>query len=197
LNLSLGGGTNGRFRRGLAAAGGLWDSRRDGHLPKETGGGVREYVFVDEWDVAAPAERVFDALADPRTYPAWWRPVYISAEADGPPEVGREASQHFKGRLPYTLRTTSRIVALERPHRVEAQVEGDLAGVGIWTLTPAGASTHVRFDWRVRPGRALLRYLTPALRPAFRWNHAWAIARAIDGLEPYAQRPPGGDGGSG
>ena len=26
------------------------------------------------------------------------------------------------------------------------------------------------------------------LRPALRWNHSWAIARAIEGLEPYAQQ---------
>ena len=41
--------------------------------------------------------------------------------------------------------------------------------------------------------KPLLRTLTPVLRPAFRWNHAWAIARAIEGLEPYARatvRPP-------
>jgi quercetin dioxygenase-like cupin family protein len=67
------------------------------------GGG--EYLFVDEWDVAAPAEAVFDLLADARTYPSWWRPVYLEAESDGPPELGRESQQHFKGRLPYHLRT--------------------------------------------------------------------------------------------
>jgi hypothetical protein len=33
----------------------------------------------------------------------------------------------------------------------------------------------------------VLRVLTPLLRPLFRWNHDWAIARAIDGLEPYAR----------
>jgi hypothetical protein len=26
------------------------------------------------------------------------------------------------------------------------------------------------------------------LRPIFRWNHNWAIARAKEGLEPYARR---------
>jgi uncharacterized protein YndB with AHSA1/START domain len=41
---------------------------------------AREYVFVDEWDVDAPQEVVFDALADARTYPAWWTPVYTSVE---------------------------------------------------------------------------------------------------------------------
>ena len=61
-----------------------------------------EYVFVDEWDVAAPTEAVFDALADARTYPDWWKPVYETVEADGPPAVGQVSRQHFKGRLPST-----------------------------------------------------------------------------------------------
>src|SRR4051794_16511580 len=36
------------------------------------GGATGEYVFVDEWDVRAPKEVVFEALADGRTYPEWW-----------------------------------------------------------------------------------------------------------------------------
>ena len=43
---------------------------------------AREYVFVDEWDVDAPVEAVFDALADARTYPEWWRPVYRSVDGE-------------------------------------------------------------------------------------------------------------------
>jgi uncharacterized protein YndB with AHSA1/START domain len=147
-----------------------------------------EYVFVDEWDVDAPQESVFDAIADATTYPEWWTPVYISVESDGPPEVGRESRQHFKGRLPYTLRTRSTIIRYERPNVVEADVVGDLRGRGLWTLSPREGGTHVRFDWRVFADRPLLRYLTPLLRPAFRANHNWAIARAMEGLEPYARR---------
>ena len=49
---------------------------------------MAEYVFVDEWDVDAPPAAVFDALADARTYPEWWRPVYLDVETDGPPELG-------------------------------------------------------------------------------------------------------------
>jgi mannose-6-phosphate isomerase-like protein (cupin superfamily)/uncharacterized protein YndB with AHSA1/START domain len=148
----------------------------------------REYVFVDEWDVAAPIEAVHAALADARTYPEWWRPVYIEAEADGPPAVGRVSRQLFKGRLPYRLRTRSEIVRLEPPRLIEGHVDGDLRGVGIWTLTPTAGGTHVRFDWRVHADRRLLQVLTPLLRPLLRWNHNWAIARAIEGLEPYALR---------
>jgi uncharacterized protein YndB with AHSA1/START domain/mannose-6-phosphate isomerase-like protein (cupin superfamily) len=147
----------------------------------------REYVFVDEWDVAAPREAVFDALADARTYPEWWRPVYIDVEADGEPALGKVSRQHFKGRLPYHLRTRTRTVRLEPPHVVAGEVDGDLRGRGEWTLTETGAGTHVRFDWRVYADRPLLRVLTPLLRPALRANHAWAIARAVEGLEPYAR----------
>jgi len=146
------------------------------------------YRFVDKWDVAAPPEAVFDALADARTYPQWWRPVYLGAQADGPVAVGTASEQHFKGRLPYHLHTRSVIVELDPPRRVTAVVEGDLRGRGTWTLTPTAAGTHVRFDWQVYADRKLLRTLTPVLRPLFRWNHNWAIARAIDGLEPYARR---------
>jgi uncharacterized protein YndB with AHSA1/START domain/quercetin dioxygenase-like cupin family protein len=145
----------------------------------------REYLFVDEWDVAAPREAVFGAIADARTYPDWWKPVYIGVEADGEPALGKESRQHFKGRLPYHLHTRSKIVRLEPPHVIEGEVDGDLRGHGRWTLTDTPGGTHVRFDWRVHADRPLLRLLTPVLRPAFRWNHAWAIARAVEGLEPY------------
>jgi uncharacterized protein YndB with AHSA1/START domain/mannose-6-phosphate isomerase-like protein (cupin superfamily) len=149
---------------------------------------MRPYVFVDEWDVAAPPEAVFAAIADARTYPEWWRPVYLDVDADGPAELGKESRQHFKGRLPYHLHTRSRVVALDAPRTVTADVDGDLRGRGTWTLTPTATGTHVRFDWQVHADRRLLRALTPVLRPVFRWNHNWAIARAMEGLEPYARR---------
>jgi uncharacterized protein YndB with AHSA1/START domain/quercetin dioxygenase-like cupin family protein len=148
----------------------------------------RPYVFVDEWDVAAPPEAVFSALADARTYPVWWSPVYIDVESDGPAELGKESRQHFKGRLPYHLNTRSVITRLEPPRTITAEVDGDLRGTGTWTLTPIANGTHVRFDWQVHADRKLLRLLTPLLRPAFRWNHNWAIARAMEGLEPFAQQ---------
>jgi uncharacterized protein YndB with AHSA1/START domain len=149
---------------------------------------AKEYVFIDEWDVDAPQEAVFDALADGSTYPDWWKPVYKTVIVDGPPEVGRKSKQCFKGRLPYELNTSSEIVRYEPPNEFEVSVIGDLTGHGVWKLSRnSDGAVHVRFDWRVIADRPLLRYLTPVLRPAFRWNHNWAIKRAIEGLEPYAR----------
>jgi mannose-6-phosphate isomerase-like protein (cupin superfamily)/uncharacterized protein YndB with AHSA1/START domain len=155
--------------RGILAVAGLW----------------REYAFVDEWDVAAPAAAVYEALADTRTYPDWWRPVYLDVEANGPPAIGTVSHQHFKSRLPYHLRTRSRITRLEPGRRIEADVDGDLRGHGVWTVTATATGTHIRFEWTVHADRLLLRVLTPFVRPVLRANHSWAIARAISGLEPY------------
>ena len=147
-----------------------------------------EYEFIDEWDVDAPIDAVFVALADARTYPDWWRPVYLEVDADGPPVVGCASRQRFKGRLPYTLTQTSTIIACDAPDSFEVEAVGDLTGHGRWALSerPEGG-VHVRFEWRVRADKPLIRLLTPLLRPVFRANHSYAIARAIAGLEPYAR----------
>jgi mannose-6-phosphate isomerase-like protein (cupin superfamily)/ketosteroid isomerase-like protein/uncharacterized protein YndB with AHSA1/START domain len=147
----------------------------------------REYAFVDQWDVAAPPDAVYDVLVDAQTYPRWWRRVYIDVQTDGPPRVGAVSRQHFKGRLPYHLRTRSTLTRLQPKRLIEADVDGDLRGRGIWTLTARPGGTDVRFEWTVHADRPLLRILTPLLRPALRANHGWAIARAIEGLEPYVK----------
>ena len=152
---------------------------------------AKEYVFLDEWDVDAPQEAIFEALADARTYPEWWKPVYIQVDGDGAPGPGVSTRQHFKGKLPYTLETTSTITVYDPPTHFQVEVVGDLTGTGKWTLTPnGGGGIHVRFDWIVHADRPLLRYLTPILRPVFRWNHNWSAARAKEGLEGFARSLP-------
>lgn len=147
-----------------------------------------EYVFIDEWEVDAPIEAVFEALADARTYPQWWRPVYLDVQSDGPPTVGRVSVERFKGRLPYRLQINSEIVRLDPPREFEIRATGDLSGRGVWTLRDdAPGGVCVRFDWRVNADRPLLRVLTPVLRPLFRANHNYAISRAKAGLERYAR----------
>lgn len=73
---------------------------------------------------------------------------------------------------------------MDAPRTVATEVDGDLRGRGTWTLTAIDGGTHVRFDWQVHADRKLLK----VLRPLLRWNHNWAIARAQEGLEPYARR---------
>jgi uncharacterized protein YndB with AHSA1/START domain len=150
-----------------------------------------QYIFLSEWQVDAPQDQVFDVLVDSRTYPEWWIPTYVEGESDGPPEPGCVSRVKFKGKLPFVLKATSRLIRVNRPNEFEAEVEGDLRGVAVWTLSAADGKVHVRFDWRVFADRPLLRYLSPVLRPLFRWNHAMAMRQAIRNLEPYVRRRAG------
>jgi uncharacterized protein YndB with AHSA1/START domain len=149
---------------------------------------AREYVFVDEWDVDAPIEAVFAAVADASTYPEWWKPVYRSVVTRGEVGVGQTSDHYFKGKLPYTLRLRAEMTEYEPPRRFAVKTDGDLSGTGVWTFEEHGGKTNVRWDWTVFADKPLLRVLTPVLRPLFRSNHNWAVARAREGLEPYAQR---------
>jgi hypothetical protein len=79
------------------------------------------------------------------------------------------------------------MVREELPRQFDVSVDGDLRGKGMWTFTPRNGRTRVRWDWIVFADRPLLRHLTPILRPLFRWNHNWAVARAREQLEPYAR----------
>jgi uncharacterized protein YndB with AHSA1/START domain len=147
------------------------------------------YVFKDEWDVAAPIEHVFGALADARTYPEWWTPTYAEVEElEGELGPGHLTRHRFKGKLPYTLTTTSQIAGWQPPYVLDVDVDGDLRGTGRWTLNEHRDGTvHVRFDWHVHADRWFLKLLTPVLKPVFRWNHDQAIKAAIAGLEPWAR----------
>jgi uncharacterized protein YndB with AHSA1/START domain len=148
---------------------------------------AHEYVFHDEWDVDAPIEDVFATLADPSTYPLWWRPVYRNVVTRGRVGVGHTSDHYFKGRLPYTLRMRAEMTEYDPPHRFAVEVDGDLRGTGVWTFAEHDGKTHVRWDWTVHADKPLLRVLTPLLRPLFRRNHPWAVARAREGLEPYVR----------
>jgi len=134
---------------------------------------------------------VFDALSDSRTYPEWFRLRHIQVEADGPPEAGTRTRARFKAKLPLTFQVTSRIVRINPPQEFELEVEGDLGGRAVWTLTPQNGKVLVRFDWRSYPQRRLLRYLTPVLLPLFRWNHHLAMRQAKRNLEPYVRQRAG------
>ena len=148
---------------------------------------AREYGFVDEWDVDAPIQTVFATIADPSTYPLWWRPVYRNVVTRGHVGVGHTSDHYFKGKLPYTLRMHARMTEYEPPHRFKVEVDGDLTGTGVWTFAERDGKTHVRWDWTVTADKPLLRVFTPLLRPLFRSNHNWAVARAREGLEPYVR----------
>ncbi|HWQ36844.1 MAG TPA: SRPBCC family protein [Blastocatellia bacterium] len=155
---------------------------------------ANEYQFLTEWRVAAPREVLFEILKEGKDYPVWWPEVYLDARyepsgrADG---IGDKVHLLTKGWLPYKLRWTAESVRRDFPTEIEIRATGDFNGRGIWHFEPRGTDegeTCVTFDWRLRADKPLLRWLSPLLKPIFKWNHRWAMKTGLPRLQAEAQR---------
>jgi uncharacterized protein YndB with AHSA1/START domain len=146
-----------------------------------------DFVLVSHWRIAAPRERVWDALKHPADWPRWW--PYVKAvdeldagDADG---LGARYRFHWTSRLPYSLRLVTTVVEIRKPERIVARAEGDLSGTGTWRLDESDGATAVEYTWSVGLDRAWMRALLPLLRPAFAWNHNAVMSAGERGLRAH------------
>ncbi len=140
------------------------------------------YHFVTEWRFpSTSAEEVWEILADPLQLPRWWPAVYLSVRNSA--DMPGVYELHTRGRLPYTLRWSMRRSGERKYEAIRVEAWGDLTGAGEWTFAPqAGGHLLVRYEWRVRADKPLLRRLSWLLKPVFEANHRWAMARGEESL---------------
>jgi carbon monoxide dehydrogenase subunit G len=134
---------------------------------------MADYAFLTAWRVAAPREAVFEALHASERWPEWWdgleRVVKVEdGDADGRGSLGLYT---WRSVMRYRLEFEMRITRVERPHRMEGEAKGALAGTGSWRLYDDAEGTAVLFEWRVQTTRWWMNALAPIARPVFRWNH--------------------------
>lgn len=145
---------------------------------------MAEYRFLTTWLLDAPREPVWDLLYDQRAWPSWWRGVEKVIELDPGEEdgLGSHSRMTWRSFLPYGLVFEARTVRIERPHLIEAQVSGELAGLGRWRLFEQNDTTTALYEWNVRTTKAWMNLLAPVARPFFAWNHDWVMARGGEGI---------------
>ena len=146
---------------------------------------TNDYHFITHWQAAGSVEKAYELISNPLEYPRWWPSVYLQTEElDRGDEngVGRRFRLHTKGWLPYTLRWESCAIEVERPHRIQIRATGDFDGRGIWTLRQNGSLVDIEFDWKLKPEKPIIRYLSFLLKPLFSANHRWAMARGQEGM---------------
>jgi uncharacterized protein YndB with AHSA1/START domain len=139
------------------------------------------YRFRSLWVLAAPADDVYDVLADAERYPRWWPQVREVTRLDD-----RSGVIRIRSLLPYDLVFTAREVRRDPAAGIlEIAMTGDVDGWARWTLTPDGPGTRARYDQEVRVTKPLLRRLAVPGRPAFRANHALMMRAGRRGLLAY------------
>jgi uncharacterized protein YndB with AHSA1/START domain len=146
--------------------------------------GVRRYHFLTTWVLEAPRERVWEAIWDSERWPEWWRGVERAVELEPGDErgLGQLSRLTWRSRLPYELDFEIRTTRVERPHLLEGEATGELAGLGRWRLFAEDSATAVVYEWQVGTRKRWMNTLAPLARPAFSWNHDWVMRNGGRGL---------------
>ncbi len=145
-----------------------------------------DYHFITHWRVKSTLEEINDILGDVPDLVRWWPAVYLDVEIieqgneDG---VGQVVRLYTKGFLPYTLRWSFRITAVNTPYGFTLEAWGDFNGRGIWTFEQDGEWVNITYNWRIRADKPLLRYLSFLLKPVFSANHHWAMNKGLESLK--------------
>jgi uncharacterized protein YndB with AHSA1/START domain len=145
---------------------------------------VAEYRFLTTWLLEADRERVWDAVYDSERWPQWWKGVLEAEKLEKGDEdgVGQYSRYVWKSKLPYRLEFFVRTTRVEKPHLLEGDASGELAGVGRWRLFERGGVTAVLYEWNVRTTRPWMNLLAPLARPIFAVNHDYVMRHGGEGL---------------
>lgn len=145
---------------------------------------MASYSFVTIWRIEAPIESVYDAIEKSERWPSWWKGVVDvkklkEGDEDG---VGSVYRYTWKSFLPYKLIFETTTTVVDRPHRLEGEASGELAGSGRWRIAQKGEVTTVRYDWQIKTTKAWMNLLAPIARPIFAWNHDVVMRQGGEGL---------------
>ena len=143
-----------------------------------------KFHLTTHWSLAAPRDAVWRALCTVEDWPSWWRAVakverLAEGDANG---IGTVRRMTWRTALPYSLTFAMRTTRVEPMTTIEGHAEGELQGLGRWTLSGDGRQTNARYDWIVDVTKPWQRTLAPLLRPVFTWNHNVVMRWGEQGL---------------
>jgi hypothetical protein len=144
-----------------------------------------EYHFISDWQAEGTVEEVFAVITDTVSLPRWWPSVYLAVTVLQPGTedgIGKVVRLLTRGWLPYSLNWTLRVTESRRPHGLTLEAKGDFNGRGIWHFVQDGPRVLIRYDWKIRADKPLLRALSFAFKPVFEANHRWAMERGEQSL---------------
>ena len=145
---------------------------------------MAEYRVLTTWLVQAERDRVWDAIYESERWPGWWKGVLEAEKLEEGDEagVGQYGRYVWKSRLPYRLEFFVRTTKVEKPHLLEGDASGELAGIGRWRLFEQGGVTAALYEWNVRTTRAWMNLFAPFARPVFAVNHDYVMRNGGHGL---------------
>lgn len=148
---------------------------------------MKIFNFVTEWFFQAPIEKVWEQIADVKSYPTKW-PTWKSAVLRGSEcelQLGSVVDYVGRGPVPYSARFAFEITAFQPPTLMAYESSGDLVGQGRWVLQPHDSGTLVASYWDVGTSIVFFDFLArlPFVRPIMRKHHDYVMAQGYRGFK--------------
>jgi hypothetical protein len=145
---------------------------------------LRPFRYDRTLTFAADPPEVWAAITRTDEFLRWW-PWLRELSGDGLVAGGRSRCL-VRAPVPYTLRFTVTVCDLVPGRRVEARVDGDLAGPAHLELgSGADGGSTVRLAWELQLRRPVLQAAARFGRPVMDWGHDWVVT---NGLEQFRRR---------
>ncbi len=151
---------------------------------------MRPFRYDRTLTFAADPEELWRTITRTDEFPRWW-PWLRELSGDGLVPGGR-SSCVVRAPVPYTIRFTVTVQKVVPGRRVEATVDGDLAGPAELEVRPgADGGSAVRLAWDLELRRPVLCAAARIGRPVMEWGHDWVVTTGLEQFRSRALRVDG------
>ncbi|MGZ8762485.1 MAG: SRPBCC family protein [Acidimicrobiia bacterium] len=148
----------------------------------------RPFTFDRTWVFATPPDDFFATICRTDEFTEWWSWLR-RCEIEGV-HSGARADCVIQAPLPYALRLTIAIEAVETGALIVTQVEGDLHGPARLEIAPHPDGCTARLVWSLELRDPVLRNVAIFARPAMVWAHDRVVDAGVADFERRARFTP-------
>lgn len=146
---------------------------------------ARPFEFDRTWVFPTRPDEFFTTVSRTDDFTDWWSWLR-RCEIDGV-YAGAQARCLIQAPLPYTLRLTITIEAVERDALIATRVGGDLHGPARLEIAPHPDGCAARLVWSLELRDRVLRNVAIIARPAMVWAHDRVVAAGVAEFERRAR----------
>lgn len=149
-------------------------------------GGSRVIDYTATFSLPARPEEVWDRIERFEQYETWWGWLdSFRAEREGLVD-GNVLEGVVAPPLPFRLNVQVRLDRCDRPHHVDASVDGDIRGRASLSLEGSGAGTRAAVRWSLAMVRGPVRTAAFVAYPFVRWGHDRVVEMTVRGFRRRA-----------